>query len=101
MAKKNFTGGLNSLLQSTKPDKTTKEEGSEKQAKVGRPKTSTKEVKKTSEIGTKEGEIRATFIVLEDKLEKIKALAYWEREQIKDTVNKAFSELINRYEKKH
>ena len=51
MSKKNFTGGLNSLL------------GDNDKPKRGRPKTSTKEITKSSQEGTKEKETRATFIV--------------------------------------
>ena len=53
MSKKNFTGGLNSLL-GDKPTKT---------KKMGRPVTQTKTITKSSQEGTKENETRATFIV--------------------------------------
>lgn len=36
--------------------------------------------------GLQEDLIRATFIIKQDHLEKIKALAYWERIQIKDVI---------------
>jgi hypothetical protein len=103
MAKKNFTGGLNSLLQNTKnaePEEKISAKDESKN-KPGRPKTSTKTITKTSEIGTKEGETRATFIVREEVLEKIFAIAYWEREQKKDIIDNALSEFIFRYEKKN
>lgn len=89
MSKKNFTGGLNSLLgdQGEKPKK-------------GRPVTSTREITKSSQEGTKEGETRATFIVKEEILDKVKALAYWERLKIKDVLNTALEEYLARYEKK-
>ncbi|MCD8423537.1 hypothetical protein [Tenacibaculum finnmarkense] len=89
MSKKNFTGGLNSLL------------GDTEKRKVGRPKTSTKEITKSSQKGTKEKETRATFIVNEDLLEKLKAIAYWDRKLIKDVVNNALKENIDKYEKKN
>ncbi|MCD8406246.1 hypothetical protein [Tenacibaculum finnmarkense] len=89
MSKKNFTGGLNSLL------------GDSEKRKVGRPKTSTKEITKSSQKGTKEKETRATFIVNEDLLEKLKAIAYWDRKLIKDIVNNALKETIDKYEKKN
>ena len=89
MSKKNFTGGLNSLL-GDQPDK----------PKRGRPVTQTKEVTKSSQEGTKENETRATFIVNEDLLEKLKAIAYWDRVLIKDVVNTALQEAIDKYEKK-
>ena len=96
MSKKTFSGGLNSLLESTKASITAKEESSPlvippnvESKKRGRPKTATKEIEKTSQIGTFEGETRATFIVKEESLEKIKAIAYWDRLQIKDVLNEA------------
>jgi len=90
MSKKNFTGGLNSLLgdQPKKP-------------KRGRPVTQTKEITKSSQEGTKEKETRATFIVNEDLLEKLKAIAYWDRVLIKDVVNTALQEAVAKYEKKN
>ena len=90
MSKKNFTGGLNSLLGDT-PETT----------KRGRPVVKTKEITKTSQQGTKEKETRATFIVNEELLEKLKAIAYWDRLLIKDLINTAFEETISKHEKKH
>jgi hypothetical protein len=93
MAKKSFSGGLNSLLGETKP--------AEQAAEQAEPKAAKKEITKTSQLGTKEKETRATFIVNEDLLEKMKSLAYWDRVLIKDIVNSAFEEHIARYEKKN
>jgi len=90
MSKKNFTGGLNSLL-GDQPEK----------PKRGRPVTQTKEITKSSQEGTKEKETRATFIVNEDLLEKLKAIAYWDRVLIKDVVNTALQEIVVKYEKKN
>ncbi|MDH4028956.1 MAG: response regulator [Nitrospirota bacterium] len=44
---------------------------------------------KTSEAGLQEGWTRATFIVKKGQLEKIKALAYWDRKKVKDVVSEA------------
>ena len=90
MSKKNFKGGLNSLL-GDQPEK----------AKRGRPVTQTKEITKSSQEGTKENETRATFIINEELLEKLKAIAYWERVLIKEVVNTALQETIAKYEKKN
>jgi hypothetical protein len=90
MSKKNFTGGLSSLL-GDQPD----------QPKRGRPVTQTKEITKSSQEGTKENETRATFIVNEALLDKLKAIAYWDRVLIKDVVNTALAEAVERYEKKN
>jgi len=90
MSKKNFTGGLDSLL-GNQPEK----------PKRGRPVTQTKEITKSSQEGTKEGETRATFIVKEGLLEKLKAIAYWERILIKEVVTSALEEAVAKYEKKN
>jgi len=90
MSKKNFTGGLNSLL-GDQPEK----------PKIGRPVTQTKEITKSSQEGTKENETRATFIVNEELLEKLKAVAYWERRMIKEVIASALEEIVDKYEKKN
>ena len=90
MSKKNFTGGLNSLLGDS-PEK----------PKKGRPVTQTKEITKSSQEGTKENETRATFIVNEELLEKLKAVAYWERRMIKEVIASALEETVDKYEKKN
>lgn len=90
MSRKNFTGGLNSLL-GDQPEK----------PKKGRPVTQTKEITKSSQEGTKENETRATFIVNEELLEKLKAVAYWERRMIKEVIASALDETVAKYEKKN
>jgi len=89
MSKKNFTGGLNSLL------------GDNEKPKRGRPKTSTREITKSYQEGTKEKETRATFIVNEELLDKLKAIAYWDRKLIKEVVDTALQDAVNKYEKKN
>ena len=92
MSKKNFTGGLNTLLgdQTDKPKK-----------KLGRPTTSTRVITKSSQEGTKENETRATFIVREDLLESLKAISYWERILIKQVLNRALENEVASYKKKN
>ena len=96
MSKKTFSGGLNSLLGEKVEANLT---AVKKQP--GRPKTQFKEVTKSTQQGTKEGETRATFIVREDLLEKVKEIAYWDRILFKDVVNKALEAEVARYEKKN
>lgn len=99
MSKKNFTGGLNTVLgEGSKVKAPTKKETVKP---VGRPKTQFKEVTKTSQKGTKENETRATFIVDEGLLDKVKAIAYWDRLLVKDVINTALQETVAKYEKKH
>jgi hypothetical protein len=62
-----------------------------------------REVKKVMEVssvqkGLKPGETRATFILKEEALEKIKAIAYWDRQNIKDIVQIAIEAYIKQYE---
>jgi hypothetical protein len=85
MSKKDFTGGFNSLLG---------EGPLQKKETRGRKKIVTREISKSSQEGTKEGETRATFIVREDYLEKLKALAYWERCMLKEEVDKILREFL-------
>jgi hypothetical protein len=90
MSKKNFIGVLNSIVgdQTDKP-------------KRGRPVTQTKVITKSSQEGTKEHETRATFIINEELLEKLKAMAYWDRLLIKDVINTSLAETVGKYEKKN
>jgi len=94
MMKKNFSGGLNSLLQET----TQVEQSIEK---VKENKVAKKIINNSSEIDIKEKEVRATFIVNEDVLNKMKTIAYWDRLLIKDIINNVFEDYISRYEKKN
>lgn len=86
MSKKSFTGGLSSLL-------------GDNESSRGIPKTTTKKVTKSSQEGTKEKETRATFIVNEDILDKLKAIAYWERKLIKEVVDAALRKIVTKYER--
>ena len=78
MTKKNFEG-LGSLLKKTTP-------------KIEE--TAPKSVKSTK-VGTKADETRATFIVNEEQLEMVKALALWERMNIKELIADAFELYID------
>ncbi len=77
MRKKDFRGGLNTLL------------GEDKDPEINKT-----EITKTSQIGTKPGETRATFIINEDTLEDLKALAWYERKTIKQVLNEALQGYI-------
>jgi hypothetical protein len=58
-------------------------------------------IKSSVQKGLKEGETRATFIVQEGALEKIKAIAYWDRKNIKDVLQTALELYISQYESKN
>ena len=86
MSKKTFTGGLNSLFETKKETQ---------RVKVGRPR-SNKEINISSQKGTIPGETRATIIINEQLLDKVKAVAYWDRELVKETINKAITDYIEK-----
>lgn len=94
MSKKDFKEGLDSLLGGRKEKPPVID-------KRGRPKTNFKEVTKSSQEGTKAGETRATFIVVEKLLEKCKAVAYWDRTSIKNVINTALQDYLKKYESKN
>lgn len=48
-----------------------------------------KGIMNSSQKGLTDGWTRDTFILRKEYLEKIKALAYWERKKIKDVVDEA------------
>jgi hypothetical protein len=94
MSKKTFTGGLNSLLGEATPQP--QEETREK----GRPSSKGKATGKTSEAGCREGETRATFILSEELLDKLKAVAYWKRSLIKEVLVEALEGYLSSEEVK-
>jgi hypothetical protein len=49
---------------------------------------------KTSYHGLREGWTRATFILREGHLEKIKSLAYWKRRNIKEVMDEALGKYL-------
>ena len=52
------------------------------------------EAENTSQIGLRAGWIRATFIMREDLLEKLKDISYWDRKSIKDLVTEIFESYL-------
>ncbi len=90
MSKKNFADGLEALV-SEFPQR----------PKKGRPTTTSRIVTNSSQEGTLDGEIRATFIVKIGTLNKLKAIAYWERQKIKTIFMEAMEQAVERYEKKN
>lgn len=63
--------------------------------KQGRPRTIYREYEKSSQEGLQDNFTRATFIVQEDLLKKLKDYAYTERETLKDVVNRMLAEFLD------
>lgn len=95
MSKKSFSGGLDALLSPSiiEEEEPILEKKESKPNKRGRPKTAFKEISSTTQLGTLEGEARFTCILKEEHIDKIKALAYWERMQIKEL----FHDMLEHY----
>lgn len=90
MAKKDFTGGLDSLIPAEK-----KQIGKadKKNQTGGRIASESFEYNAHPEPEP-EPETRATFIIKIPLLDKVKAYAYWERLSIKDVMNMALDEFF-------
>jgi hypothetical protein len=82
---KKFTGGLSSLL-----EKQPATEKAQPTAKRGRPARTEPREEKV-----------ASFVVSLEHLQKIKAVAYWERLTAKEVLATALEEYFTRYEKKN
>ena len=93
MGKKSFSGGLSSLLGDTNK--------LEAIPAAAEPKENSKKAVQAPQADAKGVETRATFIVQEELLEKMRTIAYWDRMLIKDIVNDAFESYIMRHEKKN
>lgn len=90
MANKDLKGGLNAVFSSSKsaPTKTA--------TKAPEPKPT-----KSTQQGLSEEYDRETFIVRVDLMDKIKDVAYWDRQLLKETVEAAFTAYVEAYEKKN
>lgn len=62
---------------------------------AGRPQTIKREYEKSSQEGLPENWTRATFIVREDLLEKLKDLAYTERCSLKELINEMIAQYLD------
>lgn len=85
MSKKNLAGGLESLMGNL-PDRHKKEIITIDNREI---------------TNNPEKETKATFIVNESLLEKLRAIAYWDRAMIKDILHIALSNLVTEYENKN
>jgi len=64
--------------------------GNKEKLKPGQPKTIPRVIT-AAQKGLPEGWVRATFITREEYVEKLKAMAYWERRMLKEIVDEALS----------
>jgi hypothetical protein len=93
-------GGLDMLISSTTEgarDLNVKETPSTAKPKRGRPTEIKRDITKTSQSGLREGLTRATFIIREDTLDKLKERAYTDRKKLKDLVSEALDYYLDNY----
>jgi hypothetical protein len=64
-------------------------------------KTTNEQLKKSAEQGTKPGERRVTYLVRNIVDDKIREIAHQDNVNIKDVVNDAFEDRIQKWEKKN
>jgi len=79
--------GVNALIQDTRPGTPIKHSTSELHSISSKQSNTTK-------AGLRAGWTRATFIVKEDQVEKLRDLAYWDRKDIKDVMAEALAAFL-------
>ena len=91
-------GGLDMLIGSTTEprDLNVKETPSTAKPKRGRPTEIKRDITKTSQSGLREGLTRATFIIREDTLDRLKQRAYDDRKKLKDIVTEALDYYLDK-----
>lgn len=90
MSKKGFKAGFDSLLG-----------GGEAPAKQNHETAEVPKKRGPKQKPENFGDVRATFIVKEDHLTKLKALGYWDRKSIKEVINEALEGYFETKGQKH
>lgn len=91
MSKKTFTGGINTLLEGS----VSKEKPAQAQERPVKPPEVKQEPKTAQDKKPKYyRQPRATFLIDTDRVETLKAIAYWERKKIKDLIDEALKTFI-------
>jgi hypothetical protein len=84
--------GIDALLNGSRADT------GKPKSKAGRKRTNYRVPDTASERGTKEGETRFSGIVSKELLQKVKAIAYWQRVPIKQVLEEALATHVQYYE---
>ncbi|TXI13125.1 MAG: hypothetical protein E6Q66_10515 [Pedobacter sp.] len=103
MATKNFSKGIKSTIGSITENENKLAEEELKNDNEAREKLLwlTTDVESSSKKGLKFDEVRMTIITNEIYLNKIKAIAYWDRLQTKDLINQALEDFVKKYEQEN
>ena len=92
MAKKNFSSGFDKLLGSTPSDATKGDEQKKKEKEV-----ETVEEQKEAV----DPEVRATYILKQSTVNRLKDIAYWERAMLKEIIQDALEGYVENWEKEN
>lgn len=93
MSKKNTDVNLKGILNSLEQE-TPQETINIRKSKAGRPSTIKREITKSSQEGLPVNWTRATFIVREDLLDKLKDYAYTDRRTLKEIINEMIEDYL-------
>lgn len=93
MSKKNTNVNLKGIL-SNLEEETSQEAINIRKSNAGRPATIKREITKSSQEGLQENWTRATFIIREDLLDKLKDYAYTDRRTLKEIINEMIDDYL-------
>lgn len=93
---KKAIGGLDLLISNTSEPRDLNVKETPSKPKRGRPTEIKRDITKTSQSGLREGLTRATFIIREDTLDKLKERAYTDRKKLKDLVTEALDYYLDK-----
>lgn len=89
-------GGLDMLISPSTPKTEETKETPPQKAKRGRPREINRKITKSSQSGLRDGLTRATFIVNEDTLQRLKDRAYIDRKPLKELVSEAIDYYLDK-----
>jgi len=92
MAKKNFSSGFDKLLGNT-PD--------QKKEDVKKTETPKQEEPIIENVEEVDPEVRATYIIKQSTVNKLKDIAYWERAMLKEIIQEALEGYVETWEKEN
>lgn len=96
--KKSFTTSTELLLNKTRENRPVPEVKTEDKKSVGRPRIHTGRTTSTSQQGLSDGLTRMTFIISQEKQDKLKYISYFERLSIRQILDEAIEDYLNKYE---
>ncbi|WP_052600038.1 hypothetical protein [Aureispira sp. CCB-QB1] len=98
MAKKNFSSGFDKLLGNTPEQKNKEEKNINEKEAPKKSKTKESIIEHQEEV---DPEVRATYIIKQSTVNKLKDIAYWERAMLKEIIQEALEEYVEAWEKEN